>query len=489
MKLMNNIYGIILILSFFLSAFPLQANEQKDSLSFYMEEATRNNPDLEAVFYDYKASVEKIAQAGAYNDPEISFNFLLQPMEQVMGKQIGDIELMQMFPWFGTKKAARTEAQEMSKMKFEAFREKKLLLDYEVESQWYTLLKLKEQVRYLHSQLELLRRIESMAIQKVTASPTASAASRLPAMANPVAAAPAVAEGMSGMNGVGGMGGMAPNKNSESMQSTGMANSGGALSDVLGIQIEILELENELETTLSEKKAAEANFNRLLNRDQGLAVQLPDTLSLKRQIWEDTDFDTLLLTRNPMLAMAKAEEQVALAKLEMDKKMGMPMFGVGVQYMINGKLDNDKMPMGKMPADPSMNGKDMLMPMIKISLPVFRNKYKARERENRYYIQMSQLKYQNTYNMLRASYFSLRQQMEDKDRKIKLYDRQIKLVYATLNLVTAEFTAGKADLTDIIQIERQLRELNFKKTESVSEYNILSAGVWKMIANNFNTEE
>ena len=87
-----------------------------DSLSHYLEQAARSNPQVNADFMLYKASLEKIPQAGAFADPELEIGFFVKPMETLMGKQIADFTLMQMFPWFGTRKAARSEASEMARI-------------------------------------------------------------------------------------------------------------------------------------------------------------------------------------------------------------------------------------------------------------------------------------------------------------------------------------------------------------------------------------
>ena len=77
-------------------------------------------------------------------------------MEQLSGKQVADFTLMQMFPWFGTRKAARNEATEMARMAYEQFRETRNNLFYEVKSQWYQLNNLNEQYKNTAANLELL---------------------------------------------------------------------------------------------------------------------------------------------------------------------------------------------------------------------------------------------------------------------------------------------------------------------------------------------
>ena len=99
------------------------AAQEADSLGHYLEIAAKNNPGLNADFLTYKASLEKVPQAGAWPTPQLDIGFFLQPMELVGGEQIAEFTLMQMFPWFGTKKATQTEATHMAKMAYEKFRE------------------------------------------------------------------------------------------------------------------------------------------------------------------------------------------------------------------------------------------------------------------------------------------------------------------------------------------------------------------------------
>ena len=140
---------------------PSQA-QTTDSLSHYLETAARYNPSVNSSFALYKASLEKIPQAGAFSDPELEMGFFFKPMEQLSGKQVADFTLMQMFPWFGTRKAARNEATEMARMAYEQFRETRNNLFYEVKSQWYQLNNLNEQYKNTAANLELLKQLEPL---------------------------------------------------------------------------------------------------------------------------------------------------------------------------------------------------------------------------------------------------------------------------------------------------------------------------------------
>ena len=471
---------------------PSQA-QTTDSLSYYLETAARNNPSVNSSFALYKASLEKIPQAGAFSDPELEMGFFFKPMEQLSGKQVADFTLMQMFPWFGTRKAARSEATEMARMAYEQFRESRNNLFYEVKSQWYQLNNLNEQYKNTAANLALLKQLEQLALNRYTASsspgvPVSSAATSPVISPLPQATV---------NNGMGSMGNMTPSPTpaspggSKAMSGMGSnmggspmgSGSSGSMSDVLRIQTEMAELENNLEALLSNRKAAEARFNSLLNRDQSLPVQTSDSLTQKLfSVKDNAVLDSIILS-NPMLSMLEAEANAYKAKAEMDKKMSLPMFGIGLQYSIMAKRSEE---MARMSGMGNMNGMDMVMPMVKISIPIFRRKYNAQQRESRHYRQASELKYEDTLNQLHAEYIALKQQLADASRKIDLYAKQQDLSRSTWQLMIREFSAGTTSLTDIIQLERQLLDYSLKKSEAVAEYNTLVAGLEKLVSTSVN---
>lgn len=483
-------YSLMWIALWF-SSVTIYASET-DSLTYYLRTAAQYNPQVKAAFAGYKASLERIPQAGAYADPELEIGYFLEPMETLMGKQKADFTLMQMFPWFGTQKAARTEAAEMARMKYEEFRDSRNKLYYSVKSQWYQLCNLNEQYKNTAANIELLKQLEQLAIHRFSApGSSAGVTVRQPV----VSAGQNVSAASSGMSGMSGMatssnagtasttqpvsgGTMAP------MASMGSNGATGGLSDVLRIQLEISELENALQTIQSNRIAAEAAFNALLNRNQQLPVAVPDTLIQRTYMYTDQAVTDSLFS-NPMLSMIDAEKRAYKAKAEMDKKMSYPMFGIGLQYSILGKTSSGSSDMNTMNAAVpmnSMNGKDMIMPMVKISIPIFRKKYNAQQRESAYYRQASELKYADMLNVMMSDYSALKQQLEEASRKITLYEKQYQLSLSTYHLITREFSSGSATLTDVIGVERQLLDYRLKKSEAVADYNTRVAGIEKLIA-------
>lgn len=414
---------------------PQLSQQVTDSLPHYLEIAARNNPKVKADFLTYQASIEKTPQAGALPDPELEIGFFVQPMEILDGKQMADFTLMQMFPWFGTRKSARTEAEHMTNAAFAQFRETRDDLYLQVYTQWFLLCSLQQQLGSSRENNSYLKQLETLALRRYSAAPSGSSASG----------------GSSGM------------------------------SEVLRIQLEMAELDNSIESIQSQINAEAAAFNALLNRAADSKIHLPDSITLIPFSIDMIATTEQIAQNNPQLTMIDEEGAAYKAKAAMDKKMSYPMLGVGLQYSVIGK--RKEMGHAGLPVT-EMNGMDMIMPMVSISLPIFRNKYKSQQKESNIRWQASRQRYNDTQNTLQTELFRTKHLLDDASRKVTLYEKQTQLAHSTYQLLLQEFIAGRSELTEIIGVQRQLLDYKLKKAEASAQFNTMVATVQKLISFN-----
>jgi outer membrane protein TolC len=479
-----------------LLAAPVSA--QDDMLSHYLKAAAENNPDVKAAFLTYEASLQKVPQMGAYEDPRLDMGFFLEPMELVSGRQIAQFQLMQMFPWFGTKKAAQTEAQHMAQMAFESFREIRDKLFLDVYTQWYLLCSLQQKQINSEENKKLLQQLETLAIRKFSTGRNSAQSTEQKTMESANKGQGGATNPMSGMN----MG--TSSTNSPSVDLGARSNSGmdmassspsGELGAVLRIQIEQAELESTIESLLSEILAAKVRFNVLLNRPVWAEILVPDTLIQLPFLPDEETIMQQIAEYNPMLGMIREEKRAYEAQLEMAKKMSYPMFGIGIQYMLIGKMPEsnsgstmETMKSGVDNSMKSMNGKDMLMPMVSVTIPIYRNKYKAAQRESKLLHRASEEKYVATVNSLQAEWYQYKHQLNDASLKIALYRKQAGLVRTTYDLLLQSFASGKSELGELLQVQRQLLDYRLKEAEAIAAYNTALATIQKLTAHEYNVE-
>src|SRR5690606_33664946 len=242
-------------------------NTPKDSLSYYIQIAIENNPGLKSQKYIHAAFLEKIPQAGAYQDPELSMEAYTMPMEIVGRRSIGNISLMQMLPWFGTKKAARTEATHMANMQDQQYQETVNNLILQVSTQWYNMQKLNEQLHNNEKSKRILDQLEQLALRKFSAPSSTGRSTPVPTVSSNAPSTSSASSAMSGMSmGTGSTTTTSVTNSAVNMPSGGnmggMADgSASGMSEVLRIQLEIAEVENNIASLHSQIKAEKAKFN------------------------------------------------------------------------------------------------------------------------------------------------------------------------------------------------------------------------------------
>jgi outer membrane protein TolC len=452
--------------------------EKTDSLFNYLEIAAKNNPTVLQRFAEYEAALQKVPQVGSLPDPEASLGVFLKPMELVGGNQVADISLMQMFPWFGVLKFAKDEMSLMAKAKYETFRDAKLQVFYDVQRTWYDLNRVKQNIRVSEKNIDLIRTIERLAVVRFKAGSSGSSS----APSGPTTtqtSGKSSTSGSSGMNSMGaGSGNAAGSASSQAASPMGgspMGSSAGGsgLSDVYRIQIEIGDLQNSINLLNNQLITISAQFNSYLNRPKTTIVSVPDTL--KPEIFEPSllAISDSILKNNPMLGMLQFEQQSLEARKQMVTKMSYPMVGLGLNYSLINKNEMSKSP---------MNGKDMIMPEVKVTLPIYRKKYKAMRDEAIFLKSANTQNYKAAANSLQTEYYQALQLYQDAQRRTKLYADQYQLASKSLDIMFKSFASSGSSLTDILRVRQQTLDYEYRQVEAVADYNTSVAWLKRLMA-------
>lgn len=469
MKIYKQHISIFLYLFLFLLfwiALPLNLRAQ-DSLEKHLETAANNNPELKAIFYQYLASLEKVPQVGSLPDPQSTFGYFIKPMAIVGGSQVANIQIMQMFPWFGTLKIAKDEASAMANAKFELFNSEKAELFYKVKSNWYQLMKLDKEIQLTEENIELLESLEKLVLVKFQSPTFSSNPSSMKASSgtnsSSMSSMNTNASGMNSMqsNANASIPKVANNSQSESMPSNMNSTSNG-LQDVLRVKMEILEQKNKLFLLRDQRITSETSFNALLNRDLIIQIKISDAMIAKPLDVSRLAIADSILKNNPMLAMLENEISSYALMEEKAKKMGYPMLGAGLSYNLNKKREDNTF---------MMNGNDMLMPMFTMSIPIYRKKNNAMQNEARLMQAAGIQQLKSLKNSLLVEYRSLIQNIDDAQRRIDLYNEQEELARKTTDLLLASFSTTGTNYEEVLRMQYKVLDYGFKYIEAITDYN------------------
>lgn len=470
---MKNRFKKLLVLMITFCSFSVAISQEVNPLLNYLEIAAKNNPTVLQKYAEYEAALQKVPQAGSLPDPELNVGIFLSPMELMAGNQVADLRLMQMFPWFGTLKYAKDEMSLMAKAKYETFRDAKLQVLYEAQQTWFDLYKVQQDIEISKKNLEILKTLERLSLIKFkTASISGSASNSSSIKQNNTTQT--TSSGAAGMQQMGGSSGTNPSQTSKAMPSSTMNSSGGSgLTDLYRIQIEIIDLENNIALLNDQKNTVIVRFNTILNRPVQEMVNIPDTIKSNTLNVPLLAVVDSMLVQNPMLTMLNFEKQSLEARKEMVTRMGYPMIGLGLNYSLISKN-----PM----STSAMNGDDMVMPMITVTLPIYRKKYKAMQTEAVKLKTATEHQLVATANLLKNDYYETVQNYEDAKRKIDLYAKQYSLANQSLGIMVKSFSASSVSLTDILSVQQQTLDYELKQIQAVANFNTAIAKLQRLMA-------
>jgi outer membrane protein TolC len=434
------------------------------TLEDYLLVAAENNPELKAHFTRYQASLEQVNQAGTLPDPEISMGLFIQKMETLMGDQKADISIMQMFPWFGMLKVQEEEAALMAKAQYESFREAKNNLFLQVKQTYYQLYLVDQKRLIAKENKKILETLERVALTKFGSGSSSEAV-----MAPSPAAPPASTE--TGTNsGINMGGGMPATSTSPAPSSGGMAAMGagtsGKMTDVLRAQIQLKEIDNEIAQLEEEKGVWQVKFNLLLNRETEMEVVMAEELAEPPMQLSDVLLDSALY-HNPMVKMLALDGEAAAKKAEMAKLEGRPMFGVGLNYMYYSK----RAPMGGLGGAhggavdymPGGMGGNMVMPMVSMTLPLNRKKYKSMVKSSELLREATLQQQQAAENELSAMLEEILAEWRNTERNAELYAAQTKLLRQTLDLMLTDYATATGSFEELLAVQQQLLDYRLKE--------------------------
>jgi outer membrane protein TolC len=368
---------------------------KKASLSTYLKYAALNNAGLEAAFNHWKAELERIPQVKALPDPRFSYSYFIEEVETRVGPQKQKFEVSQTFPWFGTLGLKEDMAAESADAARQRYEAAKLKLFYAVKKNYYEYYYLARAIAITKKNIRLLSELEAVARVKFKASSARH-------------------------------------------------------SSVIKAQVELGRLQDRFQTLQDFQAPLIAKLNAALNRP--LKSDLPWPTAIP-------DFDTSM-SEGELFAIASSSNPELRAMEHLAKKESSGVKLAGKSYYPNIMLGAGLIETGdaNMP-EMDESGKDPIIAMIAISLPIWPGKSRAGVREAKAREMAAQEHLKESKNNLLADVELALYHFRDAERKITLYrDGLIPKAWESLEVNNQAFESGKAEFLDVIDSERVLLE-------------------------------
>jgi len=371
----------------------------------YLIYAAENNPELKAAYTNFEAALKKAPQVSSLQDPTLTVSAFGQMMETRLGSQEARFTLMQMFPWFGKLKAEKTTAELMADAQFQQYLLKRERLFLQVRNLYAGMFSMKQEIILREKNLEILDSYRELALNRFEA-------------------------------------GSSP------------------MVNVVKVDIKREEALTGIELLQEELETLKKQFNLLLNRDTYTEVEIQDELEIEAMNELLIEAEEISFKAHPEVEMLEKERQAFSNEKLVAKKMGMPMIGLGVDYTIIAKRTD---------ANPMDNGMDAVMPMLSVSLPIFRKKYNARIEEFELRARASEEEKLAVINDLKSEFEMAVYQLKKSKRLMQLYDKQIGSSEQANKLLISGFSNADSDFEEVLQMNQDILIFRTEKIAATAE--------------------
>ncbi len=245
-------------------------------------------------------------------------------------------------------------------------------------------------------------------------------------------------------------------KHYERLALTALEVSKASAVDVLKLQIRQNELNQEKAVLIQQYNGIQAAINSKLNRSYNTKVTIESSPEIPE---EDTLYEYETLALNPeLLKYDKLYQSVELSEL-LNQKEKKPMIGVGLEYInqeSNGMITSPF--------------KDMIMPMVSITLPIFNKKYTSQTKQNELQKKVLQFQKDDRLNGLKADLskaISLRNQSRI---KFNTQSKNLKQAKNVEEIILKKYETGTINFNDILDIQELQLKFQINQIEAIKTY-------------------
>lgn len=396
----------------------LNIETKAQSLDSLLQLVVENNPALKALEVEYEAELTKVDQVNHLPNAELGVGLPIAGPETRLGPQALLISASQMFPWFGTLQSKEDVVISMSKARYEQIAAIQLVLFYEVKEAYYQLHNLGEKEFLINKYIEIYQSIENITLAKV-----------------------------------------------ESGKST--------IADVLRVQVKLKSIEQDLKILDNSKNIFITRINELTNQDFATIINPTDSFPEFASMNFNLENYKKIIRENHPLVMKINEEMEVSKKLQtLNNNEGKPSFGIGLDYsMVNERID----------AFPEGNGQDFLIPKVKLSLPLYRKTYKAKNQEEN--LRQSALEYEkeNLQNKMISYMIQNKVAYDNAYYKIMFNNQQIKTTEMAYNVLLTKYSSTGKGFDELLQLQNQLLDFQLNVIQGQLESYLTRSRIERVI--------
>ena len=366
---------------------------EDSTLDEYLAYAALNNPGLKAAFLRWKAALERIPEVKSLPDPRFTYAYFIREVETRVGPQRQKFGLSQTFPWLGRLRLRGHAASEAAQAEKQRYEAAKLKLFYQVQEAYYEYYYLAQAIAATRENFNLVRYAESVARTRYAAGATDHA-------------------------------------------------------DIIRSQVELGKLEDRLRTLNDLREPIVARLNAALNRPPSAPIAWPRRTKEETVAFTQDEVLAWLKENNPELRAADFLAAKERWNIDLAKKKHYPDMTFSLETIDTGEAAM---------AGIEDSGKDPVIAMLSINIPLWLKKYRAEERQAQARYRALLLERTEQENRLAADVKLALYKYRDAERKIDLYKNTLTpKAEQSLRVNIQSYKTGKGTFLDVVDAARTI---------------------------------
>lgn len=247
-------------------------------------------------------------------------------------------------------------------------------------------------------------------------------------------------------------------KTYETMALTSVETGKATAVDILKLQIRQNDLEQLTEILEQQFLSEQTHVNTLLNRKKDMSIEILDSLVIPKSL---VAVSTDNLSLHPeLLKYDKLYSSVEQSEL-LNQKEQKPMIGFGLDYIAVSKRPNMSF---------SDNGKDIIMPMVSLSIPVFNKKYTSKTKQNQLKQEELLFDKQTRQNKLMAMLDNAVHERIASKISFDTHSRNLDKANNAEQILLKSYESGTINFNDVLDIQDLQLKFQMKQIEAVRSF-------------------
>lgn len=229
----------------------------------------------------------------------------------------------------------------------------------------------------------------------------------------------------------------------------------GSTTDVLRLNLKINELESKSDIAKIHYRGKLDQLKLVTGRDSLLLMFPPLT--------SEESSDSVTIKNHPMVKLSEEKLAMNEAQKTIIAQKGLPKFAVGANYVFVGERTD---------MNPVDNGKDIFMPKVSLTLPIYRKKYKSLTRMNELERESIEEEIKGKELDLNSKLVMVQTQIQSAKECIELNRKQKETALSILEVLKSDYENGNAMVESIFTTQAQLILYQMEEQKALTDLRI-----------------